>query len=87
MRQHRVQFSCVTSVTYLVLQPRATSGFISLFCHRYSNALEAASANFATHINRKMLRGDDDLKPLNTNKRHSNSGYLLLTFSAVKISS
>uniref|UniRef100_A0A3Q3VWV4 Guanylate cyclase n=1 Tax=Mola mola TaxID=94237 RepID=A0A3Q3VWV4_MOLML len=57
------------------------SSNVSEDCFWYSNALEAASANFATHINRKMLRGDDDLKPLNTNKRHSNSGYLLLTFS------
>uniref|UniRef100_A0A3Q4AH40 Guanylate cyclase n=1 Tax=Mola mola TaxID=94237 RepID=A0A3Q4AH40_MOLML len=52
------------------------SSNVSEDCFWYSNALEAASANFATHINRKMLRGDDDLKPLNTNKRHSNSGYL-----------
>ncbi|KAL7378858.1 hypothetical protein ABVT39_019865 [Epinephelus coioides] len=42
-------------------------------CFWYINALEAPSESFATKINRKMLRGEVDLKTaLTTKKRHSN---------------
>ncbi|XP_077590073.1 guanylyl cyclase C [Stigmatopora nigra] len=42
-------------------------------CFWYTNALEAASANFATTIEREMLRSEDDLKKaLTSRKRHSN---------------
>uniref|UniRef100_A0A8C4EMB4 Guanylate cyclase n=1 Tax=Dicentrarchus labrax TaxID=13489 RepID=A0A8C4EMB4_DICLA len=44
-------------------------------CFWYINALEAASANFASKTERQMLRGEDELKTaLNSKKRHSNSG-------------
>lgn len=52
-----------------VLHPR--------LCRRYVNALEAASENFATNIDREMLRGKDELqKAFELSKRHSNSGSL-----------
>uniref|UniRef100_A0A8C4EK20 Guanylate cyclase n=1 Tax=Dicentrarchus labrax TaxID=13489 RepID=A0A8C4EK20_DICLA len=42
-------------------------------CFWYINALEAASANFASKTERQMLRGEDELKTaLNSKKRHSN---------------
>ncbi|XP_068193477.1 guanylyl cyclase C [Antennarius striatus] len=42
-------------------------------CFWYINALEAASSNFATSINREMLRGEDELtKALKSENRHSN---------------
>ncbi|XP_070703541.1 guanylyl cyclase C [Pempheris klunzingeri] len=42
-------------------------------CFWYINALEAASANFATSTNREMLRGEAELMAaLNANNRHSN---------------
>ncbi|KAM9345724.1 guanylyl cyclase C [Symphorus nematophorus] len=42
-------------------------------CFWYINALEAASANFASSINREMLRGEDELlHALKNKKRHSN---------------
>lgn len=45
------------------------------FYHRYINALEAASASFASQTNREMLRGEDELKKaFKLQKRHSNSG-------------
>lgn len=48
---------------------------ISVFYHRYINALEAASASFASQTNREMLRGEDELiKAFELQKRHSNSG-------------
>lgn len=51
--------------------------FTSLSCHRYINALEAASANFASNIDREMLRKGDELTAaLKSKKRHSNSGSL-----------
>lgn len=44
---------------------------------RYTNALEAASANFAQNIKREMVRAKDDLvKILKTTSRHSNSQYI-----------
>uniref|UniRef100_A0A8C4EN84 Guanylate cyclase n=1 Tax=Dicentrarchus labrax TaxID=13489 RepID=A0A8C4EN84_DICLA len=54
-------------------------------CFWYINALEAASANFASKTERQMLRGEDELKTaLNSKKRHSNSGpdYYVNTTSA-----
>uniref|UniRef100_A0A8C4EH49 Guanylate cyclase n=1 Tax=Dicentrarchus labrax TaxID=13489 RepID=A0A8C4EH49_DICLA len=40
-------------------------------CFWYINALEAASANFASKTERQMLRGEDELKTaLNSKKRH-----------------
>ncbi|XP_041813009.1 heat-stable enterotoxin receptor [Chelmon rostratus] len=42
-------------------------------CFWYINALEAASANFATSINREMLRTEDELtNALKANNRYSN---------------
>ncbi|XP_040918754.1 heat-stable enterotoxin receptor [Toxotes jaculatrix] len=42
-------------------------------CFWYINALEAPSANFASDINREMLRGEGELRDaLNAKKRHSN---------------
>uniref|UniRef100_A0A8C4EPZ1 Guanylate cyclase n=1 Tax=Dicentrarchus labrax TaxID=13489 RepID=A0A8C4EPZ1_DICLA len=58
-------------------------------CFWYINALEAASANFASKTERQMLRGEDELKTaLNSKKRHSNSGYfecLFLSFVSVSL--
>ena len=43
-------------------------------CHRYINALEAPSEDFASYVNREMLRGEEELKgALTAKKRHSNS--------------
>lgn len=42
-------------------------------CYWYVNALEAASENFATNINREMLRGQEELKTaFKSPNRHSN---------------
>lgn len=50
-------------------------------CRRYVNALEAASANFASNIDREMLRGDGELKAaMEPRNRHSNSGSFLSYF-------
>lgn len=44
---------------------------------RYTNALEAASANFAQKIKREMLRVESDLvTTLKTTSRNSNSQYI-----------
>lgn len=49
--------------------------FTFLSCQRYVNALEAPSDNFASNIDREMLRGEDELKTaMGSSKRHSNSG-------------
>uniref|UniRef100_A0A4W6DLS4 Guanylate cyclase n=1 Tax=Lates calcarifer TaxID=8187 RepID=A0A4W6DLS4_LATCA len=45
-------------------------------CFWYINALEAPSASFASKINRKMLREEDDLKDaLTSPERYSNGGF------------
>lgn len=55
---------------------------VSFFGHRYTNALEAPSANFATTLKREMLRSEDELKKaLMSEKRHSNSEYRILDIS------
>ncbi|XP_071330424.1 guanylyl cyclase C [Trachinotus anak] len=49
------------------------SNNVSEDCFWYINALEAPSANFATKINREMLRGEEELRnAINAKKRHSN---------------
>ncbi|XP_034567309.1 heat-stable enterotoxin receptor-like [Notolabrus celidotus] len=46
---------------------------VSEDCYWYINALEAASNNFATRMNREMLRGEDELKEaIRKKNRHSN---------------
>lgn len=60
-------------LTYYVLLPRLR--------RRYVNALEAASENFASNIDREMLRGEEELDGrLQDKNRHSNSGSLLSYF-------
>lgn len=54
---------------------------LSLSRPRYVNALEAASENFASNIDREMLRGEDELKTaMKSSERHSNSGSLMCYF-------
>ncbi|XP_054463788.1 guanylyl cyclase C [Anoplopoma fimbria] len=46
-------------------------------CFWYINALEAASANFATNTNREMLRGEVELKNAFTNKKRLSNIFIL----------
>ncbi|KAM7386452.1 hypothetical protein PAMA_009190 [Pampus argenteus] len=46
-------------------------------CFWYINALEAPSANFATKTNRKMLRGEDELKLALTDKKRFSNVFIL----------
>lgn len=74
VRQRRLQLTRLTFPA--AFNTKACVTFC--FFHRYINALEAASARFASNTTREMLRGEEDLtRALANKRRHSNSEYFV----------
>lgn len=73
----KLKWLWIRSVVSFVLQREPPFWFVSLLCHRYINALTAATNKFMLGTNTETIHGEEGLKNMfHSPKRHSNSEYI-----------
>lgn len=73
----KLKWLWIRSVVSFALQRKPAFWFVSLLCHRYINALTAATNKFMLGTNTETIHGEEGLKKMfQSPKRHSNSEYI-----------